>query len=204
MRYSTNREMKISEHLRSLGIMNASDLSIENFCTLFDIDVCFQNDKSHCLFDEDFAVIFIDNQLSHREQRQVFFHELAHVLWHHGSQINMPKQLMMLQEEQASFISLYYAMPRYLLLPILDQYQSIDVLADYFDLPASMVIKRCKSFQREQTRIVTQTQLEYTHWKRKKTSLQPEKIYEGTKKVLNQLALQVGEDSIHYDIRRLL
>ncbi|GAF14174.1 hypothetical protein JCM19046_4153 [Bacillus sp. JCM 19046] len=204
MRYSTDKELRISEQLRDLGVLHVNDLSIENLCTLYQIEVVFHEDKNTCMFEEDYAVIFINNQLSYLEQRQVFFHELAHIRWHHGNQLQLPKQLALLQEEQASFISLYYAMPRHLLLPEMNRYQSLDGLADYFQLPPTMVVKRCTAFQREQSRIRAQTQEEYKQWRRKRTSLQSGNLYKGTTEILHQLALQVGEESIHYDIRRLL
>ncbi|PAE96742.1 ImmA/IrrE family metallo-endopeptidase [Shouchella clausii] len=204
MKYTTQREIIISNRMKSLGICSASDLSYENLCTVFNIDILYHDCQSKCIFEDDYALIFLDNRLSYYEQRRVFFHELAHYLYHYGNQRKMPKPLLSLQEEQASYISLYLAMPRHIFEPALLKYQSVTSLQEVFDLPEDMIVERCNSLKRQRRRTVIQTKFQYEQLKHRRKSLQPENIHKETKVMLHQLANQVGEESMDYEIRRLL
>ncbi|WP_144559931.1 ImmA/IrrE family metallo-endopeptidase [Shouchella miscanthi] len=204
MRYTTEREVTISNRMKLSGIHSISDLSIENLCALYKIDIKFQARSSYCIYEDDYAVIFMDNRLPFYEQRRVFFHELAHYLFHHGNQRHMPKSMMTLQEEQARFVSRYIAMPRHIFLPLVHEQRSILDLQELFQLPEQMIVDRCHSMKRERTRSIIQTRLEYNQELNKRKSLQAENIYDGTREMLHQLASKVGEESISYDVRRLL
>lgn len=204
MKYITEREITISNQMKSLGINSASDLTYENLCTVFNIDIHYHAGQSKCIFEDDYALIFLDKRLSYYEQRRVFFHELAHYLYHYGNQRKMPRQLLSLQEEQASYISLYLAMPRHIFEPALLKYQSVTLLQEVFDLPETMIVERCNSLKRQRRRTVIQTKIQHEQLKHRRKSLQPENIHKETKMMLHQLANQVGEESMDYEIRRLL
>lgn len=204
MRYSTEKETRISHQLKSLGICSASDLTYENLCTVFNIDIHYHAGQSKCIFENDYALIFLDNRLSFYEQRRVFFHELSHYLYHCGNQRNMPPSMMFLQEEQARFLSLYIALPRHIFEPALLKYQSVASLQEVFELPKAMIVDRCNTLKRQRRRSVIQTKFQYKQLKHRRKSLQPENIHKETKVMLHQLANQVGEEAIDYEIRRLL
>jgi Zn-dependent peptidase ImmA (M78 family) len=168
MRFCTEKEITISNQMKSLGICSASDLSYENLCTVFNIDILYRNGQSKCIFEDDYALIFLDNRLPYYEQRRVFFHELAHYLYHYGNQRKMPKPLLSLQEEQASYISLYLAMPRHIFEPALLKYESVESLQEVFELPKDMIVDRCNSLKRQRHRKVIQTKLQYKQLKHRR------------------------------------
>ncbi len=204
MRYTTERETTISNQMKSQGIHSISDLSIDNLCAVYHIDMQFQSRESYCIYEDDYAVIFMDSRLPFYEQRRAFFHELSHYLFHHGNQRQMPKSMMTLQEEQARYVSRYIAMPRHIFLPLFHEHRSILALQELFQLPEQMIVDRCHSMKRERTRSVIQTRLQYNQELNKRKSLQAGNIYDGTREMLHQLASKVGEESISYDVRRLL
>ncbi|WYU50008.1 ImmA/IrrE family metallo-endopeptidase [Bacillus sp. FSL K6-0047] len=204
MRYSTEKETRISHQLKSMGINSAADLSYENLCEVFNIDIQYHEGQSKCIFEDDYALFLLDSRLSYYEQRRVFFHELSHYFCHSGNQKHLPKPLLSLQEEQASYISLYIAMPRHIFEPELLKHQSVAALQEIFELPETMIVDRCNSLKRQRRRAVIQTRIAYKNSQNRRKSLQPENIYDGTKEMLRQLASQVGEESMSYEVRRLL
>lgn len=204
MRYSTEKETRISHQLKSMGINSAADLSFENLCEVFNIDIQYHEGQSKCIFEDNYALFLLDSRLTYYEQRRVFFHELAHYFCHSGNQKHLPKTLLSLQEEQASFISLYIAMPRHIFEPELLKHQSVAALQEIFELPENMIVDRCNSIKRQRRRAVIQTRIAFKNSQNRRKSLQPENIYDGTKEMLRQLASQVGEESMSYEVRRLL
>ncbi|WP_100406637.1 ImmA/IrrE family metallo-endopeptidase [Bacillus solitudinis] len=206
MRYATFKEQKITEIMKSKGILTVQDLHIDNVCEVFKIDLIFHPRRCNCINEDedDYAVIFVDNRLPYQEQRYKFFHELSHVLFHPGNQKEMTSEMEQLQENQARWITLYSSMPRHIFEPMAIRYQSIEKLQELFDLPQQYIIERFQTIQRERLRQQFQNRLKRSEMSRRKKSLQPGLVYDSTLSILNQLKKQVGEDKLNYDVKRLL
>lgn len=204
MQYATLKEIQITNLMREKNIFTLEQLSIENLCEVFNVEIRYHNKKSNCLYDQDFALIYIDNRLSYYEQRFKFFHELAHIIAHEGAQNTLAKEFNDLQEAQANRLALYLSMPRYLFEPLAIKYQSIDKLRDGFELPQRVIIERIHSIKREKERHEFHLRMQKVENQRKRKSLQPGKIYDTTNRILSQLKDQVGEENLTYEIKRLL
>ncbi|MBP3950297.1 ImmA/IrrE family metallo-endopeptidase [Bacillus suaedae] len=204
MRYAPLREKQITEIMRMKGIRTVSDLTTENICIAFDIDLHFEPRRSRCIFEDDFAVVILDSRLPRLQQRGKFFHELSHIIAHVGDQKRLNEPFKDLQETQAYWISLYTSMPRYLFEPAAIKYQSIQKLQQIFDLPEDMIIARFESIKRERKRQEFQYKMARSESKRRPKSLQPGQVYDSTLSILNQLKNQVGEERLSYEVKRLL
>lgn len=204
MRYATFREKQITEIMRSKGVLTVGDLSIENMCVSFNIDVVYHSKKSKCYSEDDYALIYLDNRLPYYVQRYKFFHELTHAFFHVGKQDNLPRDFNKLQEDQAYWTALYASMPRHIFEPMVIQHQSVQALGELFELPEKMIIERIKSIKRERLRDQFQLSVERLEGMQRQKSLQPGKIYDSTKEILKKLETQVGEENLSYEVKRLL
>ncbi|UOE96042.1 ImmA/IrrE family metallo-endopeptidase [Alkalihalobacillus sp. LMS39] len=204
MRFATIREEKLIKIYKNKDILTISDLSIKNMAACFNIKVTFHKKKSFCLYDNNCAFIFLNEDQSIEHIRSDFFHELAHFLEHSGVQKGMHKDFKKLQEEQAYWISLYAAMPRHIFEPALTQATSPIQLSELFQLPLDMVKERFNGFKRERKRHHEHVQFVNDYEKNRRKSLQPGKVYDSTIDILKKLANQVGEENLHHDVARLL
>ncbi|MFA9459166.1 ImmA/IrrE family metallo-endopeptidase [Halalkalibacter sp. AB-rgal2] len=204
MKYATLKEIQVTNMMKEKKIYTIEELSIENLSEVFKVDILYHERKSNCLYDEDFAVIYLDSRLPYYEQRLMFFHELAHVISHEGSQDKLEKEFIDLQEAQANRLALYLSMPRYLFEPLAINYQSVEKLHDLFELPHHAIVQRIASIRREQERTDFHLKLQSIENQRARRSLQPGQIYNTTRSILHQLKDQVGEEKLSYDVKRLL
>ncbi|KMK77713.1 ImmA/IrrE family metallo-endopeptidase [Alkalihalobacillus pseudalcaliphilus] len=204
MQFSTIRDQICSELFQEKGILTLKDLTLENICHHFSIHIEYMNGPSKCVSDDLFALISINQNQSLYEQHYDFFHEFSHVRKHTGNQLRLNDSFVQLQEEQAEWYALYFSMPRHIFEPFVLQAQSIEQVVEAFQIPESYVKKRILTIQSERAR-----QHDFYQWKKRedllrKKSLQKDKLYDSTKTMLHQLAKQVGEEKLSYDIKRLL
>ncbi|WP_246879942.1 ImmA/IrrE family metallo-endopeptidase [Bacillus suaedae] len=198
------REEKIQKLYKENDINFISDLSIENLALLFNIQVEYYDLRSRCIYDEDMALIYLDQNQPYEHIRYDFFHEMAHFFEHCNDQRQANKEFVRLQERQASSFALYASMPRYLFEPYMNSVHSLQELIDAFQLPEVHI--------RERIRIIRQQNTTRDHYKKLKQreeilinrTLQKGKVYESTITVLDQLKKQVGEERMSYDVTRLL
>jgi len=149
----TELESWIYQKYRSSGIHYASDLDdIDVVAYIFHTMVCFDEDETRILWDDDFGVILINAYLGREKRREAFFHELGHFIRHTGSQHNLPKSFTELQEAQASHFQLYAAMPIYMIHEFIHDvfsYEALEkVLSEEFVLPLPFVRKRIDQIKR--------------------------------------------------------
>ncbi|GAF65235.1 hypothetical protein BTS2_2133 [Bacillus sp. TS-2] len=207
MRFATWLEKSVVGIMKERGIHTISDLSMENLCDKFHIDVIYQPQTSHCIHEDDYdyALICIDNRLPFYEQRMKFFHELSHVLFHPGGdQRFLNQELTHLQEIQAERIALYTSMPRHIFEPIIHKQHSIESLTELFEIPSSFISERILIIQNERLRESYQQALQELDEKHLNKSLQPNQIHPSTQSILRKLARLVGEENIEYSIKQLL
>ncbi|QZT33724.1 ImmA/IrrE family metallo-endopeptidase [Caldalkalibacillus thermarum TA2.A1] len=146
MYYKTGFEDKIERLFISKGILNPSDLSIERLSIVFDIQIVYMpNAPQRAVWDDEFSVVFLDSTKTPSEIREVFFHELAHLLFHEGNQFAMFSDFRNLQENQAKVFQLYASMPFFMIkkldLPS-ENRLIIDILSDTFMVTHRLAKKR--------------------------------------------------------------
>lgn len=204
MHFSTQRDIQIMNLYKSKGINSVSQLTIENIANTFNVHVEYNNFPSKCFYDDDFAVIHLNKEQELPYIRKDFFHELSHYLFHYGNQQCMYNDFRKLQEEQANRMTIYTSMPRHIFEPLMLQYRSIKLLTELFELPESMIFERIEMFKQERQLKYQQQALLAKKERLRRKSLQPGKVYDSTIKVLKQLASQVGEEKLSYEVKRLL
>ncbi|MFD0682423.1 MULTISPECIES: ImmA/IrrE family metallo-endopeptidase [unclassified Paenibacillus] len=133
------------------GIHYASDMDVDQIATIFSTQVITTTGESKVIWDEDFCLIFINENTSLEEKREHFFHELSHPVQHSGRQEKMPRAFVELQETQAAHFQLYAAMPIY----IVEKYREISrkpsflkILSEEFKLSLTFVQKRMDQIKR--------------------------------------------------------
>lgn len=204
MQYATFRDKQVTQLMISKGILTVDDLSIDNICEIFNIDIIYHPKRSNCFNDDDYSLIYLDNRLPYNEQRFKFFHELSHVLFHTGKQKEMNKQFNILQESQAYWIALYTSMPRHIFEPLLLNSRSIETLIELFELPQDLIAARIETIRRARERFSYQMKIAAQNERHRSKSLQPGRVYDTTTSIVKQLANQVGEENINYEVKRLL
>ncbi|PAD70023.1 hypothetical protein CHH83_05705 [Bacillus sp. 7586-K] len=149
----TDLEIQIEDIYKSKGLLTPSDLSISNVAKKFGFGVTYMDGApNRAIWDEEDAEIFLDSNLSNKDARGVFFHELGHPLMHYGAQEKMTsKAFKDLQETQANQFQLYAAMP-FFMFRDLDLPNSengiINVLIKEFDINRSLARKRVDQIKR--------------------------------------------------------
>lgn len=87
--------------------------------------------------------ITIDCRASVEQQREMFFHELCHILRHSGIQSMMPTAFRELQEQDAMHFTLYAAIPAHMIKYIdLDDQNVVDQMVTLFKVTPELCTKR--------------------------------------------------------------
>ncbi|MEK4973607.1 ImmA/IrrE family metallo-endopeptidase [Niallia sp. FSL R7-0648] len=101
---------------KNMNIYKPEDIDIRKIANYFRIHLKFSTNRSYSFQNGNFMIININKSLNNMEQREVFFHELCHLLRHCGNQYkNMPKAFRDLQEWDAEHFTRYAAIPYHML-----------------------------------------------------------------------------------------
>jgi Zn-dependent peptidase ImmA (M78 family) len=95
-----------------------------------------------------FRGIYIDSRRQKDEQREIFFHEFAHILRHSGIQTMLPAAFRELQEWDARHFTKYAAIPSHMLkfIDFNDDYV-IDQMSSLFKVPPELCQERLEQIQ---------------------------------------------------------
>ncbi|MED1602650.1 ImmA/IrrE family metallo-endopeptidase [Alkalihalophilus marmarensis] len=205
MQYVNVRETRIEKIYKSRNIQNLHDLTIENLSSIFNIKVEYCKSESECFYDDDCAMMWLNEEQSIEDIRSDFFHEMGHFLDHSGKQgEGMPISFEKLQETQAHWLSIYLSMPRYIFEPIMNEHPNLHSLKEIFQMPEPLI--------KERIRIIRQQNTMHFQFLRRKAleessinhTLQRGKVYKTTIQVLKQLEMQVGKENLNYEVKNLL
>jgi Zn-dependent peptidase ImmA (M78 family) len=192
----TDLELLVEKIYKEKQLFSPSDLTIRNISETFNFDIKYiVKAPSRALWDEEYALIFLDPLLPEKEQRAIFFHELCHPLRHIGTQEDMESKLFMdLQENQANQFQLYAAMPAFMLdsieLPD-NEFYAIKTIEETFNIPFSLAAKRMEQIKQRVLRkkidiaIIEKEQRKYTRV--------VQDLSEETKTLLKQLENQLKQ-----------
>ncbi|MBW7651343.1 ImmA/IrrE family metallo-endopeptidase [Anoxybacillus sp. ST4] len=110
-------EKYVSELYKSIGIIQPYDLDEKTIAEKLDIYVVYTKFRSFCELSDDCKLIFLNDSLKFDDlkRREVFFHELGHLLRHCGDQTKLPASFRYLQESQAKRFTAFAAIPHHML-----------------------------------------------------------------------------------------
>lgn len=133
----------ITAFYQNLGIRTPNDLCIDKIAHKCNVILLKENIDSYYLANDYIKMIVIDSRLSLEQQREVFFHELCHVLRHAGMQGMMPIAFRELQEWDAVRFSRYAAIPAHMLQYIrLEKDNTIADMSEMFGVTPDLCKKR--------------------------------------------------------------
>ncbi|MED4126475.1 ImmA/IrrE family metallo-endopeptidase [Halalkalibacterium halodurans] len=203
MSFTTFREDWLTTVYQRKGIQFVSDLSIHNISKLFNLKVKYYPYRSRVLYDENCALIFLQEGLPIEQRRYEFFHEFSHALQHVSDQRWMPKEFIRLQEEQAHRLALYASMPRYIIKPLIKRQKTVKAVAEAFQLPETFVWERVKLLKNQEITRYYYESLKHLEEKRNSPSYQG-KAFKSSKFIISHLKAQVGEERSSYEVQSIL
>lgn len=138
----------VSNFYLRMKMYNPKQIKIETIARVYDI---FIHRKSMPSFYEvvgRYRGITIDNREGAAVQREIFFHELCHLLRHAGVQSMMPAAFRELQEHDARNFTRYAAIPFHMLkfIDIEDPYV-IDQMVSLFKVTPELCMERLLQIQ---------------------------------------------------------
>ena len=111
----TRMEKWITDEYVKSNIYTPEDINIERLAHIYNVTVWkFPMEARYDIFDNK-KYIVIDSRSSFKEQREQFFHELCHVLFHVGHQSEMNESFRELLEWEADSFVMYAALPYFML-----------------------------------------------------------------------------------------
>ncbi|WP_461301902.1 ImmA/IrrE family metallo-endopeptidase [Bacillus sp. F9_6S_D1_P_5] len=106
----------ITAFYQNLDIRTPSDLCIDKIAHKCNIILLKENINSYYIANNLLKMIVLDARLPLEKQREVFFHELCHIMRHVGIQGIMPTTFRELQEWDAVRFTIYAAIPFHMLI----------------------------------------------------------------------------------------
>jgi Zn-dependent peptidase ImmA (M78 family) len=99
-----------------MGIITPEDIELRTITYKLGIHLSYSERRCFAREDGNFKLIHLNQFLSVEAQREIFFHELCHILRHVGFQYNlMPNAFRELQEWDANHFTRYAAIPFHML-----------------------------------------------------------------------------------------
>ncbi|HIE6629504.1 TPA: ImmA/IrrE family metallo-endopeptidase [Bacillus luti] len=132
----------ITAFYQTIGIRTPSDLCVDKIAHKCNIVLLRENIDSYYIANDFIRLIVLDVRLSQEQQREVFFHELCHVLRHAGMQGMMPSAFRELQEWDAVRFTRYAAIPAHMLPYIPSEKDVIDDMSKMFQVTPELCTKR--------------------------------------------------------------
>jgi Zn-dependent peptidase ImmA (M78 family) len=135
-------------------ILHPRHINIEHIARIYDVFINYWGLPSMYKVNGRFRGIYINKSKSKEQQREIFFHELCHILRHTAVQTMMPAAFRELQEWDARHFTLYAAIPAHMLqfIDFNDEYV-IDQMASLFKVTPELceerleqIKNRCMSF----------------------------------------------------------
>lgn len=149
----TEIEVLITKKYMENGIVRPSQLDLSTVASIFGIDFVLYDGRTFANWEDgSYRFIAVNQNLTEKEQRENFFHELGHPILHTGRQRGMSDSFLEMQEEQASQFQLYAAIPYYMLEEFNDiEFRDVYIqsISEAFVLPTYLVRKRIEIMERK-------------------------------------------------------
>ena len=144
---TTPLEDWVTDLYKQMQIFKPKDIKEEKFARYFEIFLRYKAGNAFYINGR-FKSITIDSRLTTQIQRQIFFHELCHILRHAGNQSLMPSAFRELQERDARHFTRYAAIPYHMLNQIdMDSPYVIEEMSDTFKVTSELCLERLIQIQ---------------------------------------------------------
>ncbi len=146
MKYTASHLEDSIEFLYEKYNLNRPNLPVEVLAEKFGIIICHHN-KITFSFEK---VIFMDLNNSEERKKEIFAHELGHILHHAGIQTNLNNSFRLMQEYKANNFALHFCIPTFILhnieLPSTSN-EAIELIADTFGVTHQFAAKRLAKYR---------------------------------------------------------
>ncbi|UOY92869.1 ImmA/IrrE family metallo-endopeptidase [Ectobacillus sp. JY-23] len=130
---TTPLEDWITAFYKRIGVKQPKDLNIDYIADQCNVLLLRERTESYRIDNDFIQIIVLDERLSPQKQREVFFHELCHMLRHYGNQGIMPESFRQLQEWDAVRFTKCAAIPIHMLQYIRLE-NNRDIIADMSEM----------------------------------------------------------------------
>lgn len=145
----TTIEENVSRLFIELGILLPEDLDEETISYALDIYLLKHTNQSYSFQSGLLKSITLSSQLSQKQRREQFYHELCHVLIHEGNQRNLPVSFRHLQEQDARHFTRYAAIPFHMIQFIdWEEPNLVHRVSDDFKIPHILAQERLNHIRR--------------------------------------------------------
>ncbi|GGE58333.1 ImmA/IrrE family metallo-endopeptidase [Priestia taiwanensis] len=148
--YTTQLEDYIQNLYHSLGIFVPEQMNIMKVTQKLNIWIYFAPMGSCAIERNGLASIVIDNRQPPQEQFEDFGHELAHLLYHAGNQLHMPKMFLDYQEAKAQSFAMHFCIPTFMLQKLSLPYsrlEAIYLISTTFNVTPELAEKRLEHYE---------------------------------------------------------
>lgn len=150
MKYQTTAlEDWVTDFYTRLKILHPNQINEQKIARIYEIFIHRKPMPSKFEIVGRYKGITLDNRKSIEMQREMFFHELCHILRHSGVQSMMPEAFRELQEWDARNFVKYAAIPHYMLkfIDISDPYV-IDQMVSLFKITPELCEERLEQIRK--------------------------------------------------------
>ena len=145
---TTALEDWVTNFYTRMNILHPRQINEEHIARIYNIFINRWKLPSFHKVNGRFRGIYIDIRKPKDIQREIFFHELCHILRHMGVQTMMPAAFRELQEWDARHFTMYAAIPRHMLkfVDFNDEYV-IEQMASLFKVTPELCEERLEQIQ---------------------------------------------------------
>lgn len=143
--YTTQLEDYTKNLYQSLSIFVPEQMNMMKIAQKLNIWLYFAPIGSCAIEHNGLTSIVLDKRKSQQEQFEDFGHEIAHLLFHAGNQLNMSKMFLDYQEVKAQNFAMHFCIPTFMLqrLPLPStRSEAIYLLSSTFNVTAELANKR--------------------------------------------------------------
>ncbi|BDG46393.1 ImmA/IrrE family metallo-endopeptidase [Parageobacillus sp. KH3-4] len=144
-------EAFVSKMYQQMGIFYPEQINEDYIAAKLGIELVYSRYRSYADEDEGFKIINIHKYLDPFQKREIFFHELGHLLRHGGDQTEMTQMFRDWQERDAKRFTQYAAIPYHMLRFIdftLPRQHILLEMRETFRVPESLCQSRLEQIER--------------------------------------------------------
>jgi hypothetical protein len=161
---TTELEDWVTTLYKRLGIIYPKQINITDIARTFRIYIKRKERPSFHIVNGRYAEITIDVRKEIDKQKEMFFHELCHVLRHYGNQLTMPKAFIDLQEWDAKNFTRYASIPHHMVKYIdLDSHNVIDQMVNLFQVTPELCEERLEQIKKRTRYNIYVAESEHTY-----------------------------------------
>ncbi|MGZ9782500.1 ImmA/IrrE family metallo-endopeptidase [Bacillus pseudomycoides] len=148
--YTTQLEDYMQHLYQSLSIFVPEQMDMMKVAQKLNIWLYFAPIGSCAMKRNGLASIVLDERKSQQEQFEDFGHEVAHLLFHAGNQLNMPKMFLDYQEAKAQNFAMHFCIPTFMLQKLFLPYsrlEAIELISNTFNVTGEFANRRLIHYQ---------------------------------------------------------